>query len=60
MGFERIRDEGQTLGVPTGKVLGIVVSWFSGNWNVGRSMLASLEGHPAEAIAASCCEGLSL
>jgi hypothetical protein len=24
MGFERIRDEGQTLGVPTGKVLGIV------------------------------------
>jgi hypothetical protein len=24
MGFERIRDEGQTLGVPRGKVLGIV------------------------------------
>lgn len=24
MGFERIRDEGQTLGIPTGKVLGIV------------------------------------
>jgi hypothetical protein len=24
MGFERIRDEGQTLGVPTGKVLGVV------------------------------------
>lgn len=24
MGFERIRDEGQTLDVPTGKVLGIV------------------------------------
>jgi len=26
MGFERIRDEGQTLGAPTGKVLGIVNS----------------------------------
>jgi len=24
MGFERIRDEGQTLGIPVGKVLGIV------------------------------------
>jgi hypothetical protein len=24
MGFERVRDEGQTLGVPTGKLLGIV------------------------------------
>jgi hypothetical protein len=24
MGFEKIRDEGQSLGVPTGKVLGIV------------------------------------
>jgi hypothetical protein len=24
MGFEKIRDEGQTLGVPVGKVLGIV------------------------------------
>jgi hypothetical protein len=24
MGIERIRDEGQTLGIPTGKVLGIV------------------------------------
>jgi len=24
MGFERVSDEGQTLGVPTGKMLGIV------------------------------------
>jgi hypothetical protein len=36
------------------------VSWFSGNWNVDRLALASWEGHPTKAVAASCCKGLSL
>jgi predicted nucleic acid-binding protein len=38
----------------------VEVSWFSGKWNVCRSLLASCEGRPAKADAASCREGLSL
>ena len=33
---------------------------FSGNWNVDRSVLASLEVRPAKAVTASSREGLSL
>jgi len=38
----------------------VKLSWFNGNWNVDLSVLASWEGHLAKAVAASCCEGLSL
>jgi hypothetical protein len=38
----------------------IIVSWFSGNWNDARLLLANGEGHPTKAVAASCREGLAL
>jgi predicted nucleotide-binding protein len=42
------------------RTLLVRLSWFSGNWNVGWLLLASGERHRAKAVAASCCEGLSL